>query len=218
MVQSKSARRRRARKANSQVPYARMRPVSNWAVGSQALTATGQVVGGLSTPTSIPTFNPSFSGLLSVASGVPFTFQAAVISPGLSGSIPTIGRMRIDEIKGKILVGSAIPANRWNVTVGIYVSEFTQNTSAWDVYDPGNPADASRDDWWFLEAKCFYFPLDTTTIAAASDNMEMDISVKLNLVLGGGQALNVTVSCISDGGAGVMNVNPCFRTRIGPVA
>jgi len=213
MTRSKMARRRARQNSNLSVPYARMRPMSNWVVGSQALTSAGQVIGGVATPTSLPTWAPALttaSYLLS--SGTPITFQAAVIQPGISGNAPTIGRMRIDELKGKILF-SPTAAGYFQFAVGVYVSEFTLNTSAWDVYDPLNSADASRDDWWFLDAKTFFCGAPAGALSPVP--MELDISFKSSIVIGGGQALNVTVSMIS---STTCYANPAFRTRVGPVA
>lgn len=220
MTRSKASRRAARNRAAMSIPYARMRPTSNWVVGSQALTSTGQVLGGLSTPTSTPTFDARPSGGTLLAAGTPVTYQAAVISPGLSNAVPTIGRMRVDEIKGHIGIQSANPFNSWVIAIGIYVSEFTQNTSAWDVYDPTNPSDAARDDWWFLMGKCIQVNSDGNSALniTAATSIDIDISVKLNLVLGGGQALNVTVGACSDGNAGTLFIRPLFRTRVGPVA
>jgi len=214
MARSKSARRRRS----AQIPYGKMRPTSNWVVGSQALTSAGQVVGGVGSPTSIPTWNPgSQSTNYLIVGGSPVTFQACVIQPGVSGNTPTVGRVRVDEIKGKILVNPGVLAGGYiTVSVGIYVSEFTINTSAWDVSDPSSPVDGSRDDWWFLEARTFGLPLGASLVGV-SPMMEIDISFKGPIVLGGGQALNVTVAVTGPGSPGAQ-CTPAFRTRIGPVA
>lgn len=50
--------------------------------------------------------------------------------------------------------------------------------------------------------------------------MHMDISFKVpgGIVIGGGQALNVTISMNAGGTAPTFVASPCFRTRVGPVA
>jgi hypothetical protein len=218
MVRSKSSRKRARQNAMS-IPYARMRPgagLSNWVVGSQALSSTGQVIGGLTTPTNVPTWFPSSSGATyNLATASPVTFQATVISAGVSTATPTIGRQKVDEIKGKILFSQPSTPAYYVVAVGIYISEFTLNTSAWDVYDPLAPSDAARDDFWFLDARTF--TLVPANVSTADSFLELDISCKLNLVIGGGQAVNVTVSMISVAGS-TLYCNPAFRTRVGPVA
>jgi hypothetical protein len=193
-----------------------MRPTANWVVGSQALTSAGQIVGG-STPASVPTWNPgSGNTIYNLVSGTPITFQAVVVQSGVSGQNPTIGRVVIDELKGKILFSIPSTTSSFDVAVGVYVSEFTINTSAWDVSDPINPSDAARDQWFFLDAKSIQMPVYTASTPYAA--AEMDISFRSPIFLGGGQALNVTVSMIAEVNTQTLFCNPAFRTRIRTVA
>jgi len=220
---TKSRAQKQRRRSGLSVPYGRQIPggsrgrVTNWSVFSQMLTASGQVIGGVTTPTSLPTWNPGSSAAsYNLISGSPVTFQAALIQPAVSGNIPTIGRMKIDELRGSLIFNDPSSNGIFTVAVGIYVSEFTINTSAWDVSDPMNPTDAARDQYFFLKAIAFTYPLTGITAAGM---VEMDLGLSEPVVLGGGQALNVTVSMIASGGPPpTIFCNPCFRVRTGPVA
>jgi len=219
MTKSKAAKQRR-RMGGMSLPYARMTPgrgLTNWTVFSQALTASGQVIGGVSTPTSLPTWNPSgAASSYNLVSGSPVTFQGALIQPAVQGNIPTIGRMKIDEIKGKILLATPSASGYFSVAVGIYVSEFTQSTSAWDVSDPLVPSDAARDQWFFLEAKNCSLSLGSSIVASGC--VEFDLKLSEPVIIGGGQALNVTVSMVASPNTLTVFANPAFRVRTGPVA
>jgi len=224
---TKSRAQKARRRQGLSVPYARQIPgssrgrgaLTNWVVGSQALTSTGQVIGGVTSPTSVPTWNPS--GTLTtynLVSASPITFQPVVIQPAVSGNIPTVGRVRIDQLIGKMLFSTAATTMICSVAVGIYVSEFTTSTSAWDVSDPLNPADAARDQWFFLEA--MNLNVVVTASMTAWSCLEMPLRLSESVVIGGGQALNVTVSMVTSATTtgGQLFANPAFRVLTGPVA
>jgi hypothetical protein len=189
--------------------------MSNWVVGSQAVTSTGVVAVG-----TFPTWSPSSGApLFNLASGVPVTYQAVVIAPGISGVVPTVGRVAIDEIKGKVLVSSpGVTSAGFTVAVGIYISEYTIATSAWSVLDPLNSSAAAEDDWFYLEALNFMGPLLGAITNDAFTQCEFNLKLSEKIVIGGGQALNVTVSMICTPNTATLYCNPAFRTRIGPVA
>jgi len=46
----------------------------------------------------------------------------------------------------------------------------------------------------------------------------MDLKIPTYIVIGGGQALHVTVSMVESTGSGRLVCAPAFRTRVGPVA
>ncbi len=228
MALSKSARRRRAGMAN--VPYARMRPnVTNWVIGGSATDNTGGVIGG-GAPTGPATWLPATGvgpASYGLVSGAPVSFQAVAIVAAPNTSTPTIGRMKIDEVRGTLeltnfqLVAdpftAAAAAHRVNVAVCIYVSEFNSNTGKWDVRDPLSTADAARDDYFFLEGRSVYFPASAVT--AAPTSVCFDLKLANPLIIGGGQALHVTISMVSTLGATYQGaLSSYFRTRVGPVA
>jgi len=123
MAKSRAARRR-ARKNNMQVPYARMRPgsnrISDWQIGSAALTSAG-VLTGPNYTTGPGTW--TLGNAITVANAVPTTTLAVVLPPGVAAGAPAIGRLRIDGIAGRIILSSATAATRYTVAVGIYISE-----------------------------------------------------------------------------------------------
>jgi hypothetical protein len=227
MTKSRSQRRRsRSGKGGMgmSVPYGRHTPnngVRNWQITSQQLTATGQIVGGLlGPPTVVPIWNPGGSGgAYTFATGVPQTFQVAVIQPGTTPNIPGVGRQQIDRIKGKLHLSGPSSPMYVDIAVGIYVSEFTVNTSAWDVLDPMTPTDASRDEWWFLEAYTFLVaPQGVATAPFASPDLAtINIDLSERIVIGAGQAVNLTVTFVGNSSS-TMLITPSFRTLVGPVA
>jgi len=214
MARSRAARRR-ARNMNEVIPYARMRPnVTDWKIGGSATDNTGAVIGGAA-PTGPSTWNLGVNDY-ALASGVPVTYQAVVLIAAPNTSTPQIGRMRIDEIKGHICFNANTLNAKFAVAVAIYVSEFNSNSNTWDVRDPLNTADAARDDYFYLEAQELIVPALATT--AGVSNICFDLKLANALVIGGGQALHVTVSMYSGGPASPGWLSSMFRTRCGPVA
>jgi len=203
-------RRRRGRGTTS-IPYARMRPIEDWKVGGSAVDATGAVIGGAS-PTGPATWLMGAGSATILATGVPITFQAVALIAAPNTSTPTLGRMRLDDIKGSIFLGAPASATVIRAAVGIYVSEYNSNTGKWDVRDPLNTADGSRDDYFYLEGQMFDLPATGTSTAPTI--IKFDLRLSERVVIGGGQALHVTVSAV---GANI-SLNSAFRTLVGPVA
>jgi len=220
---SKSARRRARQRAAFSVPYGRMRPLANWQVVTQALTTAGQIVGGAAAPTSVPCWNPTVG--VSVSSGGTVTWQVACIMPGVQGGVgttPQIGRQKIDRVKGRIHVlnttyGVTLP-NYFVICLGIYVSEYTVTTTAWDVYDPSQPADAARDDYWLLDAMVIETPATAGSQSNTRQIPHFDIDLAESIIIGNGQAVNVTASVYGQGNAGSCILLPSLRAMVGPVA
>jgi len=214
---SKSARRRRAR-ANNMVPYARMRPnVTDWLIGPCGVSAAGTVNAGYNTA---PTSWSNGANSTVLTSGNPQSVMAVVIVPSPASGTPSIGKARIDEIRGHVSFTNFQNAGRVTIAVAIYVSERTSGVGGgltWDVRDPLNTADAGRDDYFYLECQ------ETDVVAPAAETSAENricFDLKLangNIGIGGGQALLVTVSFVNSG-AGTCSWATMFRTRIGPVA
>jgi hypothetical protein len=160
-----------------------------------------------------------------VASGSVVTFQAVVINPTPMASTPTVGRLRIDEIRGRICVsnGDASPG-QFYTAVAIYVSDINNTTTLWNVRNPLVLAESTRDDYLFLEGKTWTGNVADTSSAITATQKE-DVCFELHLsqpvVIGGGQALHVAVACASntklEGGLNTL-VTAYFRSRVGPVA
>jgi len=207
MSRSKAARRRRANGGGQVVPYGRMRPnITNWIVGPSLVSSAGALVSGSSWMLA--------GNAITLASGTPVTIQGAAIVAAPNTSTPTIGRMRIDEVHGRLSLSGFVSAGRYAVAVAIYVADQLSTTPTWETRDPLNSSFAAEDDYFMLEAHEFEAPATTTVVGAAQF---MDIPLKLAnpLVIGSGQAVHVTVSMI---GANSLKLSTAFRTRVGPVA
>jgi hypothetical protein len=187
------------------VPYARMRPnVTDFVVGGSNVDNTGAPL------TSVSTFDKTG---LAILTAVPMTFQAVMIQPVASTSTPGIGRVRIDEIKGRVCLTTFVTAGPVVAAVGIYVSELNSNLTKWDVRDPLSATDAARDDYFYLEGRAVEIP--ATADAVSVSELCFDLKLANPLMIGGGQALHVTVSYVGPASAKVFGF---FRTRTGPVA
>jgi len=186
--------------------------VTNWIVGGTAVNSSGTVIS--SPPT---TWTPNSSGLV-LAPGSGFNFQAVVIQPVPASGTPSIGRLKIDEVRGCLSFGGNTSSGTCFVGVAIYISDINATTSAWNVRNPTVAADAARDDYLFLKM----IGLDLTAYAAGGQlenriMAELELSISSPVLIGGGQALNVGV--YSAGSSQVsLQVNSAFRTRVGPVA
>jgi hypothetical protein len=192
-----------------------MRPnLTNWVVGGSSVDNSGSVIGG-ATPTGPSTWfmGPGFN----LAAASPQSWQAVTIPTAVNTSTPSIGRVKVDAIKGQIYVtpSAAVTAGRLTVAVAIYVSEFNSFSSKWDVRDPIVSADATRDDYYYLEFR----ELLTSTIGGSSAPMPVvfDLHIANPFTIGTGQAVHVTISQLNTSGQ-VVVVAGGFRTRIGPIA
>jgi len=218
MARSRASRRRRADNVNN-IPYARMRPnVVNWTIGGSATDNTGQVItsGTPPVPSGPATWTPVGFNL---TDSIPLTFQAVTIVAAPNTSTPTIGRMKIDEMKGRICFNNPSLPLAISVAVCVYVSEFNSSTGKWDVRDPMNVADAARDDYFYLEAMSISQP--DTAAQTGNSGYCFDLKLANPLVIGGGQALHVTVSfvtALAGVGGETIYCHPAFRTRVGSVA
>jgi len=218
---SKSARRRAARARGSgrlTMEYAKMQPSGNgnWVEGFQQVLLTGQVFGGLGTPNLVPTWAPNSAGTI-LNSGAPVTFQAVTIPALLptagtvNMAVPTIGRVRINKIVGNLQFSTFTTAGDYAFSVGIYVSGFTVNTSAWDVSNPGLSGDALRDNYFFLKSYQRIMPVDASATAMCTADCELSISEPI--IIGAGQAVHVTV-CVSGPSSPTCTVCPAFRSHV----
>jgi len=218
MARSKAARaRRRAGGGGAMVvPYARMRPnIGNWRIGSSAVSNAGVLTGG--NYTTGPGTWANGAGRVVLTTLVPLTYQATVIAPVPDSGTPTIGRMKIDEIKGAITLSAFSAAGRYTAAVCIYVSELTSAAAnTYDVRDPLNNADAARDDYFYLEAQEADMPATLTATSPAA--FKFDLKLANPLIIGGGQALHVTVSMVSAVAAATCMLSSMFRTRSAGIA
>jgi hypothetical protein len=193
--------------------------VFDWITSNVSLDSTGlQQTGGA--------ILGSWNSSQEIAAGSMQTILAAVVTPTPMSSTPSVGRLRIDEVRGSIFVAAdQSTAGTWSVAVGIYVSELNNTTSLWHVRNCLVSADVARDDYLYLEGKTFFSPNFPATSGATvcQEWVRFDLSIPTSITIGGGQALAVTIAC--QGGAGTKDlsalptlVETFFRTRIGAVA
>lgn len=217
---SRAMIRRRAARNMGAIANARPRQsrrtsgVSDWVVSALAVDGTGAAIGA-----PIPTsFGPTV-GASALAVGAAFSFlcPAIIPPPGGTTGTPGIGRQRIDEVRGKIMfnmLGGGPPAQAM-VGVAMYVSK-RSTAGIWEVRNPlSNLGDAGCDDYLFLDVKGW----NVITLAGWAQVVEIDISIPLSVVIGGGEGLAVTAMlCSSSSGGTTALVQAAFRTRVGPVA
>jgi len=212
MARSKAARRRRSRGAVD-IPYGKMRGShqGNWIIGGTAVDNAGLALGGF-LGTWSPTAAFPTTGIVNTGS---VTYQAVVIPAGINVAAPTVGRVRVDELKGRLLFQPYATVANYRVAVAIYISEFTINTSAFDVINPINPADGARDEYFFLEAREFDLctPLTHTSPYAEA---HMDIKLSEPVYVSGGQALHITVAQANNAAAALCCF-PAFRVRVSSI-
>lgn len=214
---NRSANARRLQRYNDNMMIGRIQPrrvtgVTDWIVSSASVDSTGAPItsGGLT----------SWNGQKTIASGS-ITSQAVVVQPTPAASTPSVGRLRVDQIRGRILVTldpSDVVSSLGGVAVGIYVSDLNNTTTLWNVRDLSVPADACRDDYLYLEGKVW--AQAPSTPSSPVELVCFDLSISQPVVIGGGQALHVTVSLT--GGSKLVpqltDIFAFFRTRVGPVA
>lgn len=189
--------------------------IRDWLVGGAACGPTGTPITS-STPT---TWN---SGPITVAEGSSITFQVPIVQPTPMSSTPTVGRLKVDRIAGRIFFDTDAETTGQQTqlcAVGIYVSTLNNTTTTWNVRNFSSANDAVRDDYLFLEALIDDFP----TLALNSAMFKMsyfDLSISRPVVIGGGEALNITVCNLSSTktASTTMDVYPFFRALVGPVA
>lgn len=179
--------------------------VQNWIVGGDSVSATG-APGGAQT---------SWGGALSMAPGVTLGFLAISITPAAGAGTPSVGRLRIDEVKGNICFANPSVAGSYVAAVGLVVVDLNNTTTLWSMRSIISASDAARDDYLFLEQKFASLPIQVG--ATGNTALEFELKLKQPVIIGGGQAL---MAFVSNGFASVGSLTAVasFRTRIGPVS
>jgi len=146
--------------------------------------------------------------------GNSFTYQAVDLPQAGTSGVPNTGRLLVSAIHGSIFV---IPDTAADVgiiagAVGIYLAKENGVGTTWTVRNPANNPDAARDDYLFLRPFAINFQ---SAIASTPPPgwFEIPITMPLNLLLGAGDALHVTVGC-STNSAEPLYFVPYFRTMI----
>jgi len=157
--------RRLANRQNSQIamgmiPGRRRQGSVDWIVAGASVDSTGasETTTNILTSWNAGLPNPATAGL--VASGDFVTTQAVLVQPTPMTSTPTVGRLRLDRIKGTIDVvpsTSASSPDIFSVFVAMYVAHLNNTTTKWEVRNPLTIADVARDDYLYLEKAEFHF-------------------------------------------------------------
>jgi hypothetical protein len=183
--------------------------IFDWNVGGLSVDPTGAPLGVAGSTSTWNLGTPA-----AIAPGAGQTFFGTLIQPAPATSTPGIGRLKIDEIKGRITLAVA-NSGVFYVACGIFVSDLNNTTTLWNVRNPTVAADCVRDDYIFLEGKSF----QAAVPAAGSDLCEIgfDFDIKCNVIIGGGQALAIAIYNAT-GSAASVGVTTAFRVIVGPVA
>jgi hypothetical protein len=187
------------------------RNVRDFIISGVSLTSTGAPTGTLS----------AWGGLSVLPDGVNVCHYLLVaIIPSPATSTPSIGRLRIDKITGRVSywVNSAGNPSA-GVVVSIYPSELNNTTTLWHVRNPAVPADAARDDYLFLKGGASVGQPETI-VTSACEPPSMNIDLSPNMLIGGGQGIILSVAngFAAPGTSGGAYVLPHVRTQVGPAA
>jgi hypothetical protein len=185
---------------NFQINNQNRRGTRNWVVGGSGASNDG-------TPVSP---RPSWAGSQNVFTGTCESWSLVHITPAVMTGTPSAGRLRVDRVHGRVSLfsaGGTICAG----AVGLYVAELNATTTKWSVRNPAVEIDAQRDDYVFLEGFAIQFGVN----ADPSFPTDILIDLPLNLLIGAGEGLFMTVGCF---GAATISVYPWLRTQIGPTA
>jgi hypothetical protein len=187
--------------------------VRDWIVGGTQVDSTGNPIATTAKTTTWSTGPTNFTAL---APGANINYLAVLVAAAVATSTPQVGRMRLDEIRGRIRItpdSGAIGKNAFSVL--IYVSDINIATGLFNVRNGLAPADVSRDDLLYCDAQAV--DLATAGNVTAPTYVEFLIDVRLNVLIGGGQALMVSVNADA-ANATTCQLNTAFRTKAGPIA
>jgi len=113
---------------------------------------------------------------------------------------PTRSRLVIDFIDGSMdhyinTYGPTTVPDAWMAFVGIYVGEYVSATNLYDVQDPSNAADISRE-WLYVEGRGFCIAAGSGSVALAPPtyvdtptHSVFNLTGAVDVVLEGGEAL-----------------------------
>jgi hypothetical protein len=216
MAKSKAARRFRQQVMQGQIQGVRMAPPRrtnggnwDWITSTNGVDITGAPL----------TLN-GWGGVKALSNTTMVGSQAVLIQPAPASSTPSIGRLRIDEIRGRISFDCNSVGGSFMSYVGIWVSDLNVTTTLWNMRQLQNGNEACRDDYLMLESLCWDAPNPSTALNA--DVLEMpsiELRIPQSVVIGGGQCLMVGVQTFA-----VLNPSATtsayfnYRTRVGPVA
>jgi len=175
----------------------------DWIVTGQGVTATGapQALSGWAPlGFSITDLEPQSLLLVALPTAAAATGQ------------PTIGHVEIAAVHGKISFGLQSAIHGKAVAVAMYIAELNSSATAWSVRDPLTPADANRDDYLYLDTR--YMTVPTVAATTAGWVNEFILGLPRPIRIGGGQALCLTVSCESVGGADTSICIPFVRALV----
>lgn len=212
MARSRRGARAFRRNAQLQGRFSNNRNIRDWLVGGDTVDSTGapQAIGAATTTWSSGTTNST-----ALAAGASMGYLAAQILPSPSSSTPTVGKLRVNAIKGRIdaTPSASSGVGQLSVAVGIFVAELNNTTTLWSMRNVSSPSDAARDDYLYLDMQTI---CTSATGQSGMSRLEFLLTLSSPVVLGGGQALMVAIA-LPPGGIGAF-INSAFRVSVGPVA
>lgn len=122
---------------------------------------------------------------------------------------PGVGELQVDEIQGSLFVTTPSQTGVYFFGVGIYIAKYA--LGQWDLMIPTSAPQGGNDFFLYQRVMTGYLPAMSSWIAPTI--LEVPLKLPGPVVLGGGEALHVTIS--NDGtSAGSFNVNAYFKSRI----
>jgi len=140
----------------------------------------------------------------------------------VNAAAPTRSRLVIDFIDGSMdhFINSITPTgvpDSWNAFVGIYVGEYVTATNLYDIQDPSNPSEISRE-WLYVEGRGFCIAAGSVSSGVpvapiycyTPTHSVFNLTGAVDVVLEGGEALMIAF------GTGQVNTGqqPVFMPNI----
>jgi len=136
--------------------------------------------------------------------------------------VPSIGEIEIVGVMGSVYFtpDASVPSlvgGLMSVGVGIYVAEENTAATLYSTQDPLVVADAQRDNWLFLKAMSFTFPVPASNGTVSAQMIEVPVLLPRPISIGSGEALAMVISCNLPA-TSVIHVNSYVRSLIRRVA
>jgi len=177
---------------------------SDWLIApsTYALNASGG--------TTAPVVFSGWNTILSIATTTPNHILLVSEKAASPGPQPFIGQAQIDEVQGSIYFTDPSATGLYRCFCGLYVAEWSNQNSTWEVRDLSSPIDSQAGDFLFLRAMAVDVP------ATGSDAAAVSIEVKLGLpkpiVIGQDQALMLSFQ-FGGPALSTMNATAFIRSR-----
>jgi len=159
------------------------RGFGNWVIGGTSLSSVGA-----------PSAGTSWGTSRTLAGGTPQSMilvSSADYSPSAATPVAAmVGELQVNAVEGSLALTNFANCADAGVVVAIYVTnQLSTASTSFTVRDPGNAADAQRDDYLFIRGF-------STTASGTNLTAPTIVPVMINrpVVIASGQALVMTVS------------------------